>query len=97
MRMYPRMPEEAFVESCPVCLQNCNCKACLRLDGPIRALKNLQFEISNEEKVQYSKFILQKLLPFLRRFNSEQVMEMEIEAKIQGECTNTYSRNKADT
>ncbi|OIT03102.1 PREDICTED: lysine-specific demethylase JMJ25-like isoform X2 [Nicotiana attenuata] len=83
-RWYPGMPEEAFVESCPVCCQICNCKACLRLDGPIRALKNLGFEISEEEKVQYSKFILQKLLPLLRRINTEQVMEMEVEAKIQG-------------
>ncbi|KAJ8544171.1 hypothetical protein K7X08_035701 [Anisodus acutangulus] len=81
---YPGMPEEAFAESCPVCCQNCNCKSCLRLDGPIRALKNLKFEISKEEKVEYSKFILQKLLPFLRRFNAEQVMETEIEAKIRG-------------
>ncbi|PHT48143.1 Lysine-specific demethylase 3A [Capsicum baccatum] len=81
---YPGMPEEAFAESCPVCCQNCNCKACLRLDGPIRALKNSQFEISEEEKLEYSKFILKKLLPFLRSFNAEQVTEMEIEAKIQG-------------
>ncbi|MCD9561372.1 hypothetical protein HAX54_020434 [Datura stramonium] len=81
---YPGMPEEAFAECCPVCSQNCNCKACLRLDGPIRALKNLKCEISNDEKLEYSKFILQKLLPFLRRFNAEQVMEMEIEANIQG-------------
>ncbi|XP_049376158.1 lysine-specific demethylase JMJ25-like isoform X36 [Solanum stenotomum] len=81
---YPGMPEVAFEESCPACRQNCNCKACLRFDGPIRALKNLYCEISKEEKIQYSKFIVQKLLPFLRRFNTEQVMEMEIEAKIQG-------------
>ncbi|XP_060186669.1 lysine-specific demethylase JMJ29-like isoform X3 [Lycium barbarum] len=81
---YPGMPEEAFEESCPVCRRNCNCKSCLRLDGPIKDLKNLKFEISKEEKVQYSKFILQQLLPFLRKFNAEQVVEMEIEAKIQG-------------
>ncbi|CAN4112918.1 unnamed protein product [Withania somnifera] len=81
---YPGMPEEAFAESCPVCCQNCNCKACLRLDGPIRALKKLECEISKEEKIEYSKFILHKLLPFLRRFNAEQVLEMQIEATIQG-------------
>ncbi|KAL3330301.1 hypothetical protein AABB24_034246 [Solanum stoloniferum] len=81
---YPGMSEVAFEESCPACRQNCNCKACLRLDGPIRALKNSYCMISEEEKIQYSKLIVQKLLPFLRRFNTEQVMEMEIEAKIQG-------------
>lgn len=30
------MPEEAFAEACPVCRNNCNCKDCLRLNGPIR-------------------------------------------------------------
>ncbi|KAK4730062.1 hypothetical protein R3W88_023050 [Solanum pinnatisectum] len=49
-----------------------------------KALKNSYCMISEEEKIQYSKLIVQKLLPFLRRFNTEQVMEMEIEAKIQG-------------
>nr|GMC81455.1 lysine-specific demethylase JMJ25-like isoform X1 [Ipomoea batatas] len=81
---YPGMPEEAFAEKCPVCLENCNCKACLRLNGPIRKLKKLKFEVSNEEKIQYSKYILQVLLPLLRRFSAEQMMEKEIEAKIQG-------------
>nr|GMC87923.1 lysine-specific demethylase JMJ25-like isoform X1 [Ipomoea batatas] len=81
---YPGMPEEAFAEKCPVCLENCNCKACLRLNGPIRKLKKIKFEVSNEEKIQYSKYILQVLLPLLRRFSAEQMMEKEIEAKIQG-------------
>ncbi|TMW97894.1 hypothetical protein EJD97_004823 [Solanum chilense] len=77
---YPGMPEVAFEESCPVCRQNCNCKACLRLDGPIRVGF---FCYSTFIRLQ-SNFAVQKLLPFLRRFNTEQVMEMEIEAKIQG-------------
>ena len=94
-RWYPGMPEEAFAESCPVCCQNCNCKSCLRLDGPIRTLKNLKFEISKEEKSLYSKFILQKLLPFLRRFDAEQVMEMEIEARIQGLPVSELKLHKA--
>ncbi|OIT37870.1 lysine-specific demethylase jmj25 [Nicotiana attenuata] len=94
-RWYPGMPEEAFAESCPVCRQNCNCKSCLRLDGPIRTLKNLEFEISEEEKSLYSKFILQTLLPFLRRFNAEQVMEMEIEARIQGLPVSELKLHKA--
>lgn len=29
---YPHMSEEAIAEACPVCLGNCNCKACLRLE-----------------------------------------------------------------
>nr|XP_033511093.1 lysine-specific demethylase JMJ25-like isoform X2 [Nicotiana tomentosiformis] len=95
-RWYPGMPEEAFAKSCPVCSQNCNCKACLRLYGPIRNLRNLRFEIGQEEKVQYCKFILQKLLPFLRRFNTEQLMEMEIEAKIQGVPASELKLQKAE-
>ncbi|XP_019149745.1 PREDICTED: lysine-specific demethylase JMJ25-like isoform X2 [Ipomoea nil] len=83
-RWYPGVPEEAFAEKCPVCLQNCNCKACLRLDGSIRAMKKLKFEVSSEEKVQYSKYISRLLLPFLRQFNAEQMTEREVEAKIRG-------------
>lgn len=29
---YPRMSEEEIAQRCPVCLGNCNCKRCLRLD-----------------------------------------------------------------
>lgn len=50
----------------------------------MQALKISQCEISKEEKFEYSKFILQKLLPFLRRFSAEQVMEKETEAKLEG-------------
>ncbi|XP_019171758.1 PREDICTED: lysine-specific demethylase JMJ25-like isoform X2 [Ipomoea nil] len=92
---YPGMPEEAFAEKCPVCLENCNCKACLRLDGPIRKLKKLIFDASNEEKIQYSKYILQVLLPLLRRFSAEQMMEKEIEAKIQGVTLSELKLQKA--
>ncbi|CAH9109937.1 unnamed protein product [Cuscuta europaea] len=80
---YPGMTEEAFAEKCPVCLQNCNCKSCLRLEGCIRVLKCRRSEVSKDKKVEYSKYILLLLLPFLRQYNSEQIMEKEIEAKIQ--------------
>ncbi|KAL3819472.1 hypothetical protein ACJIZ3_005377 [Penstemon smallii] len=81
---YPHMPEEAFAEACPVCLHNCNCKSCMRLDGPIRHLKKLTVKYSNEEKMQYSRYTLQILLPFLIKFHAEQMSEKEMEAKIQG-------------
>ncbi|KAK6150846.1 hypothetical protein DH2020_015778 [Rehmannia glutinosa] len=86
-RWYPRMPEEAFAEACPVCCNNCNCKNCLRLDGPVSLfdahLKNLTLKYSNEEKMQYSKYMLGLLLPFLKKFHAVQLVEMEMEAKIQ--------------
>ncbi|KAL3630282.1 hypothetical protein CASFOL_023266 [Castilleja foliolosa] len=84
-RWYPQLPEEAFVEACPVCCNNCNCKNCLRLDGPIRHLKNLELNYSDEEKLRYSEYILVLLLPFLKVFNAEQMAEKEIEAKIRGQ------------
>ncbi|XP_022884392.1 lysine-specific demethylase JMJ25-like [Olea europaea var. sylvestris] len=81
---YPQMSEEAIEEACPVCLNNCNCKRCMRLDGPIRHLKNLELKFTEEEKVQYSKFMLQLLLPFLKKFNAEQSAEKDVEAEIKG-------------
>ncbi|CAH9142970.1 unnamed protein product [Cuscuta epithymum] len=81
---YPGMTQEAFAEKCPVCLKNCNCKSCLRLEGPIRELKGIKVEYSEDEQVQYSKYILQVLLPFLRQSNAQQKREKETEALIQG-------------
>ncbi|CAA2952169.1 Hypothetical predicted protein [Olea europaea subsp. europaea] len=78
------MSEEAIEEACLVCLNNCNCKRCMRLDGPIRHLKNLELKFTKEEKVQYSKFILQLLLPSLKKFNAEQSGKKNVEAEIKG-------------
>ncbi|KAL8473319.1 hypothetical protein ACS0TY_030230 [Phlomoides rotata] len=83
-KWYPQMGEEAFAEACPVCRNNCNCKNCLRLDGPIRHLKNLTLNFSHEEKTRYSKYMLKILLPFLKQFHEWQSVEKEMEAKIQG-------------
>ncbi|XP_071912794.1 lysine-specific demethylase JMJ27-like isoform X1 [Coffea arabica] len=79
---YPGVPQEAFVESCPVCRKNCNCKACLRMEMPIKDKEKLELEFSAAEKVEYSKYILQLLLPYLKQLNEEQMMEKEIEAKL---------------
>ncbi|XP_057769078.1 lysine-specific demethylase JMJ26-like isoform X2 [Salvia miltiorrhiza] len=83
-RWYPHMQEEDFAEACPVCRNNCNCKDCLRLDGPSRHLKDLTLKFNDEAKIQYSKYMLQILLPFLKRFHAEQLVETEMEAKIHG-------------
>ncbi|XP_047342138.1 lysine-specific demethylase JMJ25-like isoform X2 [Impatiens glandulifera] len=82
-RWYPKMSDEDFAAACPVCLLNCNCKSCLRLDVPIE-LTNLKAEVSDENKVIYSKFILQTLVPFLKKFNEDQTLEKQVEAKIRG-------------
>ncbi|XP_070681730.1 lysine-specific demethylase JMJ29-like [Malus domestica] len=78
---YPHMSEEAIAEACPICLGNCNCKACLRLEK----LKNLlEFHICKDDAVEHSKYLLQALLPFFKRLNDEQMIEIEIEARRQG-------------
>lgn len=47
-------------------------------------LKDLRIEFGVKEKIQYSKYILQMLLPFLKCFHAEQLAEKEMEAKILG-------------
>ncbi|KAK6157984.1 hypothetical protein DH2020_005298 [Rehmannia glutinosa] len=85
---YPKMSEEAFAEACPVCQMNCNCKSCLRMEAPVNVCSQIQekadVKLSEDEKIQYSKYIIKVLLPFLENINTEQVMERELEAKIQG-------------
>ncbi|XAR73094.1 hypothetical protein NMG60_11006936 [Bertholletia excelsa] len=81
-RWYPKMTEDDFAEKCPVCRDNCNCKSCLRLDLPSKNVDSEKF--GKEEEVPHSKYILHSLLPFLRNFNREQMMEKDVEARIRG-------------
>ncbi|CBI29042.3 unnamed protein product, partial [Vitis vinifera] len=84
---YPHMSEEAIAESCPFCSGNCNCKACLRCDGSLKKMAELDYlkmKLSDEEKFKHSRYLLQAVVPFLKQFNQEQMLEKEIEAKIQG-------------
>ncbi|XP_010524259.1 PREDICTED: lysine-specific demethylase JMJ25 isoform X2 [Tarenaya hassleriana] len=80
---YPHSSHEDIAKACPFCCNNCNCKACLRLDINIKGLKS-DIEVSKDEKIQYSKYIILKLLPYLKEINEGQVAEMETEAKISG-------------
>ncbi|GFP84407.1 lysine-specific demethylase jmj25 [Phtheirospermum japonicum] len=96
---YPKMSEEAFAKACPVCQKNCNCKACLRMEAPadVRSLikRKSDAKISDNEKVQYSKYIIKVLLPFLEKIGTEQMMELELEAKIQGVSVSDIKVKKA--
>ncbi|XP_028065256.1 lysine-specific demethylase JMJ25-like isoform X2 [Camellia sinensis] len=83
-RWYPGMMEEAIAEACPFCRGNCNCKACLRLDRRDDNLNNSEWNISYDDRIRHGKHLLHALLPFLKQFNQEQLMEKEIEAKVQG-------------
>ncbi|BFG21483.1 hypothetical protein CerSpe_077570 [Prunus speciosa] len=92
-KWYPQMSEDAIAEACPVCRGNCNCKACLRLDH----VPKLQFCISEDKNVEHSKYLLQVLLPFLKRVNDEQMIEMEIEARRQGLSLSELKIQRSDS
>ncbi|XP_042964320.1 lysine-specific demethylase JMJ25-like isoform X5 [Carya illinoinensis] len=83
-RWYPNMEKDVVAEACPVCRGNCNCKACLRLDVPVKNLKNLEFTVSEDEQFEHYKYVLQTILPILKQLNEEQMTEKEMEAKRQG-------------
>ena len=50
----------------------------------LQHLKDLTLKFNDETKIQYSEYMLQMLLPFLKRFHEEQLAEKETEAKIHG-------------
>ncbi|KAL8064507.1 hypothetical protein ABFX02_01G095500 [Erythranthe guttata] len=85
---YPKMLEEDFATRCPVCRNNCNCKACLRMELPIKGLSEITEKsdpvIHKDKEVPYSKYIIKVLLSFVEQINTEQVTELELEAKIKG-------------
>ncbi|MCL7027067.1 hypothetical protein MKW94_015565, partial [Papaver nudicaule] len=83
-RWYPRHTAEAIAKSCPFCRGNCNCKPCLGLHIVSKDLKNREIKMEAEEKVHYSKYLLQALLPVLNQIHKEQAVEKELEAKLQG-------------
>ncbi|KAL7123350.1 hypothetical protein ACP275_01G100400 [Erythranthe tilingii] len=62
---YPKMSEEDFATVCPVCRNNCNCKACLRMELPIKGLLEIQEKsypgIDKDKEVPYSKYIIVRI------------------------------------
>ncbi|KAJ7548066.1 hypothetical protein O6H91_08G115900 [Diphasiastrum complanatum] len=78
-KWYPDIKRDAFAKACPFCRGNCNCKACLRSDGPVMK----SFEINDSEKVKYLSYLLVWILPYLKELNNEQKSELELEAKLQ--------------
>ncbi|XP_021902254.1 lysine-specific demethylase JMJ25-like [Carica papaya] len=78
---YPRMEEDEIANQCPVCRNNCNCKACLRLNFAKNPFKDLELNVSEDEKVQHTKYLLQKLLPYVKQLNLEQMRERELEGE----------------
>lgn len=50
----------------------------------LQPFKDLELNVSEDEKVQHTKYLLQKLLPYVKQLNLEQMRERELEARIRG-------------
>ncbi|XP_062217925.1 lysine-specific demethylase JMJ26-like isoform X2 [Phragmites australis] len=92
-RWYPHLSEDDFVNNCPVCRNNCNCKACLRGDitrvsskrgKKSPEIKANEWSVSVEDKIKFSTRALRFLLPWLKEFHQEQMLERSVEASIRG-------------
>ncbi|XXG60370.1 hypothetical protein AAC387_Pa04g2296 [Persea americana] len=77
---YPKMSMAEAARACPFCRGNCNCKQCLRLD----ILEKSERKIDKDSIIRHSRYLVHALLPFLKQLRQEQLVEKEIEAKIQG-------------
>ncbi|KAI3839125.1 hypothetical protein MKW92_034251 [Papaver armeniacum] len=69
-------------KACPVCMDICNCKACIRLFK--KSWANVERKIGLEEEAEFSKHMLKHLLPILKQIHFEQENEKEVESAIQG-------------
>ncbi|XP_037452916.1 lysine-specific demethylase JMJ25-like isoform X1 [Triticum dicoccoides] len=80
-RWYPHLTVDDFVNSCPFCRNNCNCKTCLRKNIIDKVDK---WQVSEEDIVKFSHRNLHFLLPWLKDFHHEQIQEKSVEATIKG-------------
>ncbi|PIA26140.1 hypothetical protein AQUCO_09700007v1 [Aquilegia coerulea] len=76
-KWYPQFSHAQIAECCPFCRGICNCKECLRENYPCK-------EVIGRRKVNFSKYLVHRLLPILIDIDQAQVLEKELEAKIQG-------------
>ncbi|XP_051180603.1 lysine-specific demethylase JMJ27 isoform X3 [Lolium perenne] len=78
---YPHLTESDFVNSCPFCRNNCNCKTCLRADI---IQKIDRWDVSAIDKIKCSLRIVHCLVPWLKDLHHEQMEEKSVEATIKG-------------
>ncbi|PIA26645.1 hypothetical protein AQUCO_09100066v1 [Aquilegia coerulea] len=81
---YPQLSQVEIEKKCPFCFGICNCTACLRSNEKSQDLKDMKLKAERDKQVLYSKYIVHTLLPVLKQINQEQMMEKELESKIQG-------------
>lgn len=79
----PSLLEEQVRKECPVCRKTCRCRICMRNQSKDDTVKGYS---RNERKVKKIKllYLLRMLLPVLKKINREQMLELEVEAKIKG-------------
>uniref|UniRef100_A0ACD6A3G1 Uncharacterized protein n=1 Tax=Avena sativa TaxID=4498 RepID=A0ACD6A3G1_AVESA len=78
-RWYPHLTEDNFVNSCPFCRNNCNCKTCLRKN----IIKKIdKWDASKVDKIKCSLRIVHYLLPWLKDLHHEQMKEKSVDATI---------------
>lgn len=98
-RWYPGMSEEDFEEACPVCRENCNCKACLRMKGlKSSTLQEEKVQCNDAQRISALRYTLSFISPLLKQLHKEQSEEVELEIKLKGEAGVDIkkSRLKAD-
>ncbi|XP_076900082.1 lysine-specific demethylase JMJ26-like [Bidens hawaiensis] len=102
-KWYPHVAVEEFVKACPICCNNCNCKACLRgfspkvVTGSLNFMQNMQaYSCSESNKINYSKQILHKVFPLVKTLNEDQMIEEDIEAKLKGASVSELELQDAD-
>uniref|UniRef100_A0ACD5TB43 Uncharacterized protein n=1 Tax=Avena sativa TaxID=4498 RepID=A0ACD5TB43_AVESA len=78
---YPELTEDDFVNNCPSCRNNCNCKTCLRKNIINKVDK---WKVSDRDKTKCSQRIAHYLLPWLKDLHHEQMKEKYVEAAIKG-------------
>ncbi|CAH8358259.1 unnamed protein product [Eruca vesicaria subsp. sativa] len=79
-KWYPERTSEEVQAACPFCMENCNCKACLR--QPLLVKRSSEKE--ENVKLKRLQYLLVKVLPFLRGIYAEQNHELETESSIRG-------------
>ncbi|KAI3682870.1 hypothetical protein L1987_83200 [Smallanthus sonchifolius] len=76
---YPQLSEEEVADLCPYCRGTCNCNLCLHSN-----LKMSSIDLSDAEKLQHLLYIINLILPFLKKIRDEQNKEIEVEARVHG-------------
>ncbi|GER34778.1 transcription factor jumonji (jmjC)domain-containing protein [Striga asiatica] len=80
---YPELSREAIAEACPCCRGICNCKACLRGAKIPESLYSGDPK-DDGEKIQFLKYLIGYLLPYVEQFCDDQMVEKTVEAQICG-------------